>query len=344
MGVDLGDIIPAKETELGFFSGKTLAVDAFNTIYQFLASTRQYDGTLLMDSKGRVTSHLSGLFYRNLKLIKGGIRLCYVFDGKPPEFKDRTIQERAARKLVAEEKYKLAIEEGFYDEARKYAQATSRVSAEMIEESKKLLGHMGIACLTAPSEGEAQAATMAMDGLVYGVSSQDYDSLVFGSPRLVKNLSITGRRKVPRKDEYVQVNPEVLELGPALDALGISREKLVWMAILVGTDFNVGAKGIGPKKALKLVKQFDDFGKLIGEAEAKSGCKFEEYILEVKEFFMHPPATKAAIKFPEIDSGAIVRLLCDEHEFSQERVQNALGDIEKAKDLQKQKKLEQFFG
>ena len=249
MGVDLGDLAIKHKSSVGEFSGRPVAIDAMNMLYQFLASIRQEDGTPLKDFEGRITGHLSGLFYRSAKLVSAGMKPVYVFDGKPPKFKEKEIEKRQKVKREAEMKWKKALAEEKIEEAKKYAQGTSRLTAEMVVESKELLSGMGIPWVQAISEGEAEAAWMVTKGICYASASQDYDSLLFGSPVLVRNLSITGRRKVPRQNRYVTVEPEKIILKETLEALGISREQLILIGMLEGTDFNDGVRGVGPNRA-----------------------------------------------------------------------------------------------
>jgi len=319
MGVDLGDV-PKKAASLSDLSGKKFAVDAYNTIYQFLSSIRQPDGTPLMDFKGNVTGHLTGIFYRNARLLENGIRPIYVFDGKPPDEKKNVLDERKAHKTEAEAAWKAALEKGNMEEARKAAQATSRLTQKMAGEAKELLTYMGIPVVEAPSEGEAQASQMVIEGTADAVASQDYDCLLFGAPLLLRNLSIGGRRKLPGKSEYVDVQPEFIALEDALSTLGITRQQLIWMGILVGTDFDEGVKGIGPKKALKIVKE----SKSMKEAAEKANAAGELGLFRtVEEFFLHPPVQKnVKVKFGKMDGDKLIRFLCGEHDFSEERVRH----------------------
>src|SRR6266699_3934437 len=213
MGVDLADIIPRNKTSLDDLKGKTFAVDAYNALYQFLAIIRGPTGTPLMDRTGRVTSHLSGLLYRTTNLAERGIRLVYVFDGVPPALKETEIKRRRAVKEEATVKYEAAISRGEVEEAKKYAQATASLKDMMVEDAHRLLEYLGVPYVQAPSEGEAQAAYMASRGDVWAAVSQDYDSLLFGATRLVRNLAISGKRKLPMREAYVQVDPEMIELA-----------------------------------------------------------------------------------------------------------------------------------
>jgi flap endonuclease-1 len=345
MGVDLGDLAVKRTITLQSLSGKAIAVDAFNIIYQFLASIRQEDGTPLMDYRGNVTAHLSGLFYRNIKLLENGIRPIYVFDGRPSGFKERVQSERSEAKKRAEAKWKEALEAGKYAEARKFAQATSRLTSEMIEESKRLLEGMGIPCVQAPSEGEAQASAMVRDGLAYATASQDYDALMFGSTRLVRNLSITGRRKVPRQDRYILVEPEEIELKETLDSLGIARDGLISIGLLLGTDFNKGVKGVGPKTALKIVKEHPTLDSVLDYVKEKYDYQFEVDATAVMHLFLDPPyAPPGEIRWKGLDAEAVKEILVEQHDFTAERVEKSIDDLARiTKERSAQSKLDRWF-
>ena len=340
MGVHLGDLAQARTLQWSELSNKVMAVDAYNTLYQFLSSIRQADGTPLMDSKGRMTGHLTGLFYRSVKWLEAGVKPVFVFDGKPPELKRKTLDERKERKVIAEENRLSAIEEGRTEDAKRYAQQTSKMTPEMAAQAKSLLDALGIPHLQAPSEGEAQAAELVINGSAWASASQDFDSLLFGCPRLVRNLSVSGRRKVPRKNEYIQVEPELLELEPLLKANSLTRPQLIWLGMLVGTDFNKGVLGIGPVKAMKLVNGADSFQTVIarlpdtarnrtGEDGSIAGLEAWE---EIENFFLHPPVLGAAgskFSFHQIERDKVVSLLCTEFDFSQERVSRTLDSFVK---------------
>jgi flap endonuclease-1 len=332
VGVNLRDLIPQearREVDLKALKGYAVALDAYNMLYQFLAAIRQPDGTPLMDRQGRVTSHLSGLFYRTINLVEEGIKPVFVFDGRPPELKSREIAERIKRKEEAAAKYRQALELGRLEEARKYAQATGRLTRDMVEESKALLRAMGMPVVQAPEEGEAQAACMARWGDVWAAGSQDYDSLLFGSPRLVRNLAITGRRKLPGRDEYVEIKPEIIELDKLLKSLGITREHLILVGILLGTDFNPGGvKGYGPKTALKFVKSLGDVDKAL---QAISKLEPGVEVTKIFEYFKNPPCTRDyRVEWKQPDPKEIRRILVEEHDFNPERVEKAIERLRKA--------------
>lgn len=341
VGVKLSDIVPKQQTTIEAIAaaakGKPLAVDAFNTIFQFLSIIRQPDGTPLMDSKGRVTSHISGLFYRNLNLIEAGIKLIYVFDGARPRFKAGVATERREIRAEAAEKWAAAKAAGNLEEARKFAQAASEITDDMIEESKRLLQAMGIPVVQAPSEGEAQAASIAARGDAWAVVSQDFDALLFGAPRLIRNLNITGRRKIPGKPIYREVVPELIESEKILKSLGISREQMILIGLLVGTDYNPGGVArFGAKTALKFVSEH----KTLDEALKNIEWSFPVAAAELYDFFIEPPVTKKySLKAMAPDKPALRKILVNEHDFSEERVENAFKRFEELENKKKQKTL-----
>ncbi len=338
MGVNLKGLFEPETVDSSSLSNQKLAVDAYNTIYQFLSTIRQYDGTPLKDSNGNITSHLSGLFYRSLKLMSEGIRLCFVFDGKPSHLKLTTLESRKERKIQARKEYETAMEEGDFERAKSKASQTAKIDDKIISESKKLLEAMGMPLIQAPSEGEAQSAYMVQKGLCYATVSQDYDCLLFGSPILVRNLNITGKRKLPGKNVYVDVKTELIKLSNVLNSLGIDRDQLILAGMLVGTDFNEGVKGVGPKTAVKKVKELKTLQTLKQELNWS-----ERFLPDVFDLFKRPNVTEVKkLEWSEIDPDAVKKVLVDNHEFSEERVNSALNNFEETKNKRSQTNLLNF--
>ncbi|OUJ19427.1 5'-3' exonuclease FEN1 [Methanonatronarchaeum thermophilum] len=326
MGSDIGDIVSRESVSFSDMQNRTVAIDANNTLYQFLSIIRQPDGTPLKDSGGRVTSHVSGVFYRMINLFEEGIEPVYVFDGKPPQLKSKTLDERRKIRENSKEKWKKAKARGDTEEAYSQAMRSSKLNRDMVAESKELLRLMGIPCVQAPSEAEAQAAYIVENGDCWASSSQDYDSLLFGTPILIRNLTITGRRKIPGKDRYKEIKPEKIVLEELLNKLDLNREQLVDLAILVGTDFNDGIKGIGPKTALKLIKEHSSGRKVL---EVKD-IEIENYS-EIREIFIEPEVTdEYDINPSDIEWDGVVEFLCEERDFSEDRVVKGLDRLEKA--------------
>jgi flap endonuclease-1 len=214
----------------------------------------------------------------------------------------------------------------------------------MIDDANKLLRYLGVPIVQAPSEGEAQAAFMAARGDVWAAVSQDYDSLLFGARRLVRNLAISGKRKLPMREAYVQVEPELVDLASTLQALQLSREQLVDLGILIGTDFNPeGFKGIGPRTALKLVREY---GTLERIAELNKEVVLPPELDRIREIFLKPAVTSNyTLEWRESDLESLVRFLCEERDFNEERVRTAVERAKTAMAKESGKKtLESFFG
>ncbi|MFH1289911.1 MAG: flap endonuclease-1 [Nanoarchaeota archaeon] len=326
MGLQIGEIVPRREVTFGELRGEIIAVDAFNAIYQFLSSIRQPDGTPLMDNKKRVTSHLSGLFYRNVALLSEGIKLVYVFDGEYDVLKNRTKEIREEAKIVSADKYEKAKEEEDVEAMGKYARGFVKLEPEMIEESKQLLEAMGIEVVQAPGEGEMQASHLVKDGEAFAVGSQDYDALVVGGNRLIQNLTLARKRKTV--SGYIEIRPEIIEYEKVLNELGIDGDQFICLAILVGTDFNPGGvRGIGPKKALTLVKQKKYPVEIFKEVEHQLEFNWQD----VFEIFKKPNVQDFKVKFPKLNEDKVLALLVGEHDFSEERVVKNLDKLHQAK-------------
>ncbi len=337
MGCNLRDLMQGHEVELSQLVGRKIGVDAFNWTYQFLTTIRLHDGSPLMDSKGRITSHLSGIFFRTMNLLKEGISVCYVWDGEPPAFKRREIEEREKRKEEALRKLASAKTP---EEARLYAMQSIRLTQELVDSAIELLEAMGVPSVKAASEGEAQLAFMVQRGDLYAGASQDWDSLLFGSPTLIRNLNIVGKRKLPKKEQYVEIKPEIIFLDENLKRLGLTREQLITIALLIGTDYNEGVKGVGPKRALELVRKHKDLDKIL--KVVKWTDEIDAHTLF--EWFMHPEVNeKYELKWGELDKEKVIKVLVDEHDFSLERVEKQLEEYEKVKERRKQKSLTSFF-
>ena len=313
MGLPLKDIVTPQELPWESLAGRTLAVDGYNAAYQFLATIRQKDGQLFTDPEGHVTSHLMGVFYRTTSLLREGVLPVWVFDGKPPERKAGTIRQRILVKEKAESEYQAALAAGDLETARRKAAQTSRLTRPMVAELTELLGALGVPALEAPSEGEAQAASMAARGTVWAAASEDYDSLLFGAPRLVRGLAARGP---------AGRNPgaQLIDREELLSGFGIDGDELILLGLVVGTDFNDGARGYGPKKALKLVRQHLGF-----DATVRAAGLDPEEAREVAEIFRHPnTAETSAPSFGPVDESAVHRILVQTHGFSEERVRAAV--------------------
>lgn len=338
MGTNIKELLIAKEIKISDLKDKKLAVDSFNVLYQFLSTIRQRDGSLLKDSQGRVTSHLTGLFTRTSNLMEKGLKPCFVFDGKPPELKRAERERRIALKEEALKEYKKAKEKGNIEEMKKFASRTSKLTGDMIDESKELIKSLGLPVIQAKSEGEAQVAYIVNEGKAFAGVSEDYDSLLYGIRNLVKNLTISGKRKFGAA--YVSIKPKIINFTENVNALGIDRDQMIAIAMLVGTDYNPGGiKGIGPKTALKLAKEYkNDLDKLFKEVKWDEHCdnKWTEIFYTIKKM---PVNKDFELKWSKPNPEKIFELLVEEHDFSRERVESTISKLIKQGSKKEQKGL-----
>ena len=321
MGLQISELVPKKQISFKDLENKKIAIDTSQMLYQFLSSIRQQDGTPLMDSEQRTTSHLQGIISRVTNLMAQNINLCFVLDGKSPLLKIKEQEEREYRKQMAEKKFKEAQEEHDEELMLRYSKQSIRLSKDMVEESKELIQALGLPVIQAPSEAEAMCAFICERGDVDYVGSSDFDCLLYNTPKLVRNLTVSQRRRVA-SGAYVNVSPEVIELKEVLDNLGINQDQLIVLAILVGTDFNEGVPKVGPKTALRLVKQYKNFDTLFKEVKAEFNWK------EVYAVFKNMPIIKNyQLKWIKPDVEKIMKILVDKHDFNQERVQKNIDRI-----------------
>lgn len=321
MGVVLTPIIVKRPLTLDALGGRLLAVDGPGELYQFLALIRLPDGTPLRDSRGRVTSHLAGLFYRVTRLIADyAVRLVFVFDGRPLARKAAEIERRRAVRRRYEAERAEALRAGDLAAAYSKATRTSRLTREMVAEARELLRLLGIPSLEAPSDAEAQAAHMAAAGSVWAAASRDYDALLFGAPRLVRFLAVSAREFLPSQAAFRRIEPELIDAGELLRTLRITRAQLVDLAILVGTDFNQGVKGIGPKKALRLVQEYGSIDRM--PDRIRGGLADVD---AVRRIYLQPDVTDSyEVRFGRPDPAGVITFLCRERDFSETRVAAAL--------------------
>ena len=340
MGLDLKPLLVREKTQLESFTNKVVAIDAYNAIYQFLAIIRGPEGLHLTDSHGRVTSHITGLLFRNINFLTMGIKPVYVFDGKPPSLKSAEIEKRKQIKKEATVKYEKAITSGNMEDARKYAQQTTSMRDGMVEDSKKLLDLFGIPHIQAPSEGEATAANLTITGHAYASASQDFDSILFGAKRLVRNFTNSGRRKLPNRNSYIEVLPEMIEFQKNLESMGLTREELVDTGILIGTDFNPdGFERVGPKTAIKMIKQHKRLEDIPQIQEQLNEIDFQQ----IRKIFLEPDVANVdEIVFEEVNYEAITNYLVKERNFSEDRIQSTLNRLKKALE-KKSQNLDQWF-
>ena len=314
-------------------TGKYIAVDASLAIYQFLANVRSM-GQVLTDADGNVTSHLQGLLSRTVRLVSEGIIPVYVFDGKPPELKSDEIEKRIERKKKAEEELSKAIEEGNTDNIDKFSRRTIRLEKEQVDECKKLLELMGIPFIEAPCEAEAQCAALCKKGICYAVSTEDMDTLAFGSPRLIRYLTGSfSKNKEPIEITFKNV----------IEEIGFTYEEFVDLCILFGCDYTSTIDKVGYKTAYNLMSECKSIEKII----EKYGSHYNvpenfNYKGARQLFFEHEVITDYKPRLKDPNEAELKKFLVDEKNFSAAKIDKIINDLRKLK-KERQTTMDSFF-
>ncbi|EIN12797.1 PIN domain-like protein [Punctularia strigosozonata HHB-11173 SS5] len=331
------------EHDIKTLFGRKVAIDASMSIYQFLIAVRQKDGEMLTNDSGETTSHLMGFFYRTIRIVENGIKPAYIFDGKPPELKSGVLAKRFEKREEAKEEGEEAKETGTAEDMDRFSRRTVKVTREHNEECRKLLRLMGIPVVVAPSEAEAQCAELARGGKVYAAGSEDMDTLTFNAPILLRHLTFSEAKKTPISE---------INLAKALEGLQMDMSQFIDLCILLGCDYLEPIKGVGPKTALKLIREH---GGLAGVMEhlrekgkGKGGVQIPEYWPweEAKKLFEKPdvePADEVQLEWKNPDVEGLVQFLVVEKGFNEERVRKGAEKLTKFLNAKQQGRLDGFF-
>ncbi|SDC23181.1 flap endonuclease-1 [Natrinema hispanicum] len=269
----LRDIAVIEEIPFDDIEG-VVAVDAHNWLYRYLTTTVKWtDSETYTTADGTEVANLVGIVQGLPKFFENDVTPVMVFDGGPSELKDDEIESRREQRRSYEEQLETARKEGDAVAIAQLESRTQRLTPTIQETSRELLRLLDVPIVEAPAEGEAQAAHMAKRGDADYVGSEDYDALLFGAPRTLRQLTSKG-------------DPELMDLEATLDHHDLTLEQLIDAAILIGTDFNEGVSGIGPKTALS---EIADHGDLWSVLEARGD--HIEHADRVRQLFRDPNVT-----------------------------------------------------
>ncbi|THH09535.1 hypothetical protein EW145_g1951 [Phellinidium pouzarii] len=342
------------EHEIKTLFGRKVAIDASMSIYQFLIAVRQKDGELLTNDAGETTSHLMGFFYRTIRIVENGIKPAYVFDGKPPELKSGVLAKRFEKREEAKEEGEEAKETGTTEDMERFTRRQVKVTREHNEECRRLLRLMGIPVVIAPSEAEAQCAELARGGKVYAAGSEDMDTLTFSAPILYRHLTFSEAKRQPISE---------IDLQKALTGLEMNMSQFIDLCILLGCDYLEPIKGVGPKSALKLIREYGDLGSVIEHLRERSAAKEEadeegkkkkggisvpeDWPWEAaKKVFEKPdvlPADEVELEWKAPDIDGLIQFLVTEKGFNEERVRKGAEKLSKFLNTKQQGRLDGFF-
>lgn len=335
----IADIAPAaiKESEIKHYFGRKIAVDASMCLYQFLIAVRN-EGVQMVAADGKTTSHLMGMFYRTIRLVENGIKPVYVFDGKPPDLKSGELLKRAERREEAQKALEQATQVGDTVEMDKMNRRLVKVTKEHAEDVKELLKLMGIPYVDAPCEAEAQCAALVRAGKVFATATEDMDALTFGSTILVRHMTFSEARKMPIQEFHLERMLEGLEL---------TKEQFIDLCILLGCDYCDSIRGIGPKKAMEYIREHRDLETILKKIDSKKYSAPQDWNYEAaRNLFINPEITDPEtidLKWADPDEEGLVKYLCGDRQFNEERVRNGTKKLMKARSGTTQGRLDSFF-
>ncbi|KAB0804644.1 hypothetical protein PPYR_01614 [Photinus pyralis] len=333
------DIAPhaIKEHEIKTYFGRKVAIDASMSLYQFLIAVRS-EGAQLTTVDGETTSHLMGTFYRTIRLVEHGIKPVYVFDGKPPKLKSGELNKRAERREEAQKALEKATEAGDATEMEKFNRRLVKVTSEHTKEAKHLLSLMGIPYIEAPCEAEAQCAAMVRAGKVFATATEDMDALTFGSNVLLRHLTVSEARKLPIQEFH---------LDKVLEGLKLSHKEFIDLCILLGCDYTDSIRGIGPKRAIDLITQHKSIENILDNIDKSKYSPPEDWNFEgARELFITPEVADPEtieLKWNDPDEEGLVKYLCGDKQFNEERIRNGAKKLLKARGTSTQGRLDGFF-
>lgn len=335
----IADAAPAalKECDIKSYFGRKVAIDASMCLYQFLIAVRQ-DGNVLQNEEGETTSHLMGMFYRTIRMIENGIKPVYVFDGKPPQLKFGELEKRSERRAEAEKKLEAAQEAGEVEEVSKFTKRLVKVTQQHNEECKKLLRLMGVPYVEAPCEAEASCAALVKAGKVYATATEDMDGLTFGTPVLLRHLTASEAKKLAVQEYHI---------NRVLQEMGLTHEQFVDLCILLGSDYCETISGIGPKRAIDLIKQHKTIEDILSHIDTKKYPIPEGWLYkEARQLFLNPEVVDPEVidlKWSEPDEEGLVKFMCEEKQFNEERIRNGAKKLMKSRQGSTQVRLDDFF-
>lgn len=249
-----------RDVEFKSLHGRKIAIDASMAIYQFLIAVRSggpnQQAMMLVNADGKTTSHIQGMFNRTVRFLSEGLKPVFVFDGKAPTMKSGELQKRREKREKAQEELKKAKEAEDVEEANKQEKRLARAGRKENDDCKRLLRLMGVPVIVAPMEAEAEASALCKSGKVWATGTEDMDALTFGTPILIRKLTFANQSA---KGATIQQ----MNYQKAIEGLGLTHEQFVDLCILLGCDYCDTIKGIGPKTALKLIREHGSIEKII---------------------------------------------------------------------------------
>uniref|UniRef100_A0A8C5AQY6 Flap endonuclease 1 n=1 Tax=Gadus morhua TaxID=8049 RepID=A0A8C5AQY6_GADMO len=308
-----------KEQDIKSYFGRKIAIDASMCIYQFLIA-------------------YFNPYYMWLNEWHYGIKPVYVFDGKPPQLKSGELEKRGERRAEAEKLLAKAQEAGEQENIDKFSKRLVKVTKQHNDECKKLLTLMGVPYIEAPCEAEASCAALVKGGKVFATATEDMDGLTFGTNVLLRHLTASEAKKLPIQE---------FSFNRLLQDIGLTNEQFVDLCILLGCDYCGTIKGIGPKRAIDLIKQHGSIEEILDNLDPKKHPPPEDWLFkEARRLFLAPDVVDCAtvdLKWNEPSEDDLIQFMCTEKQFSEDRIRNGCKKMSKSRQGSTQGRLDSFF-
>lgn len=315
---DLRSLSQIEEVDIEEIDDSVVAVDAYNWLYKYVTTTVRFtNDDEYTREDGVEVPNLHGGITGMKRFFNNDITPIFVFDGDYHEKKQVELTERRQARQSAKEDAEQARAEGNEIEAAKLESRSKSLSDEMIESTMDMLDALDLPYVVAPQSGESQAAYMVQESDTYDyVVSDDYDSLLFGSPVTVRNFTSSSRPF------------ERLRLDSTLDELELTLEQLIDVGLLCGTDYNEGVSGYGPKSSVSAIREQGSLKSMIESGEIDMEKEMYESIHEI---FTSPEVTDdfpQDVESPLPDFDEARKVLIEKWELPESHVESTLDDIE----------------
>jgi flap endonuclease-1 len=270
--------------------------------------------------------------------MENGIKPIYVFDGKPPTLKGGELAKRMERRAEAQENLEKATETGDAENMEKFSRRLVKVTKEHGEECRTLLKLMGVPFVEAPCEAEAQCCELVKTGKAYAIGTEDMDALTFGGEVLLRHLTFSEARKMPIKEFHY---------SKIISSLEFTQSQFIDLCILMGCDYCDTIKGVGPKRAIDLIKEHKSIEVILEKIDTSKYTPPENWLYkEARELFLKPDVTDGNtldLVWSPPDEEGIIKFMCVEKGFAEDRMRNGIKKILKSRSTGTQVRLDSFF-
>jgi len=312
--MSISDFANPTEVRCTSLSGERVVFDGYIQMYKFLTSIRR-DGDYVRNSNGDVISHLIGLYNRIGSHLANGVQPIFVFDGPPPDMKQRTIDARVERKNEAEKLMEQAKQNGNTDDAEKYAARTTSVEPAFVESACEMFDALGVPYMEAPSEADPQCAHLVRSGEADYICTTDYDVFCYNDQNAAFIKQFSGD------------TCQIVSLQQMLNEMEINYDQYRWTRIIAGTDYNDSPSRVAWKRALNMTQDAESFERAIDAAVEWDAEIDTDRYRAVYDWFQNPTVGDWSPTHEPTDPEAVREVMIEKYHLQQSQVENKLDEI-----------------